>query len=67
MGTDISEVISQNKEAEQSLRTLRHNQGESGCVIDAVQELHKSHKELNRTLETNPLSPDNLTKVQRDR
>ena len=67
VGADISGVISQHREAEQSLKMVRQNQGEGGTVTGAMQEMHRSHKELSRTMETNPLSPDNLAKVQRDR
>ncbi|KAG5269402.1 hypothetical protein AALO_G00201620 [Alosa alosa] len=67
VGADISGVISQHREAEQSLKTVRQIHAEGGAITEAVQELHKSHKELDRTMETNPLSPDNLAKVQRDR
>lgn len=67
VGADISGIISQQREAELTLKTVRQSQAEGATITEAVQELHKSNKELNRTMETNPLSPDNLAKVKRDR
>ncbi|XP_064794137.1 dynein regulatory complex protein 9 isoform X3 [Oncorhynchus masou masou] len=67
VSADIGQVLEQQKGAEQNLKAARQFERESGRLSDATRELHRSQKELNRTLEENPLSPDNLAKVQRDR
>ncbi|XP_038843158.1 transport and Golgi organization protein 1 homolog [Salvelinus namaycush] len=66
VSADIGQVLEQQKGAEQNLKAARQFERESGRLSDATRELHRSQKELNRTLEENPLSPDNLAKVQRD-
>ncbi|XP_038843553.1 dynein regulatory complex protein 9-like [Salvelinus namaycush] len=66
VSADIAQVLEQQKGAEQNLKAARQFERESGRLSDATRELHRSQKELNRTLEENPLSPDNLAKVQRD-
>ncbi|XP_041733171.1 dynein regulatory complex protein 9 [Coregonus clupeaformis] len=67
VSADIGQVLEQQKRAEQNLKAARQFEREAGGLSDATRELHRSQKELNRTLEENPLSPDNLAKVQRDR
>lgn len=67
MSADIGQVLEQQKGAEQNLKAACQFERESRGLSDATRELHRSQKELNRTLEENPLSPDNLAKVQRDR
>ncbi|XP_045580271.1 dynein regulatory complex protein 9 isoform X2 [Salmo salar] len=67
VSADIGQVLEQQKGAEQNLKAARQFERESRGLSDATRELHRSQKELNRTLEENPLSPDNLAKVQRDR
>ncbi|XP_071223234.1 dynein regulatory complex protein 9-like [Salvelinus alpinus] len=66
VSADIEQVLEQQEGAEQNLKAARQFERESGRLSDATRELHRSQKELNRTLEENPLSPDNLAKVQRD-
>ncbi|XP_038843162.1 dynein regulatory complex protein 9-like [Salvelinus namaycush] len=66
VSADIGQVLEQQKGAEQNLKAARQFERESGRLSDATRELHRSQKELNRTLEEDPLSPDNLAKVQRD-
>ncbi|XP_029628084.1 dynein regulatory complex protein 9 isoform X2 [Salmo trutta] len=66
VSADIGQVLEQQKGAEQNLKPARQFERESRGLSDATRELHRSQKELNRTLEENPLSPDNLAKVQRD-
>ncbi|XP_070997938.1 dynein regulatory complex protein 9 isoform X2 [Oncorhynchus clarkii lewisi] len=67
VSADIGQVLEQQKGAEQNLKAARQFERESGRLSDATRELQRSQKQLNRTLEENPLSPDNLAKVQRDR
>ncbi|XP_036440681.1 dynein regulatory complex protein 9 [Colossoma macropomum] len=64
---DIGVVMEQQRAAEHHLKTARGGQAEGADLSEAVQELHRSHRELNRTLEESPLSRDNLAKLQRDR
>ncbi|KAL7878455.1 hypothetical protein AOLI_G00094290 [Acnodon oligacanthus] len=61
---DISVVMEQQRAAEHQLKTAREGQAD---LSEAVQELHRSHRELKRTLEESPLSQDNLAKLRRDR
>ncbi|KAL7870905.1 hypothetical protein SRHO_G00084020 [Serrasalmus rhombeus] len=63
---DIGVVMEQQKAAEHHLKAAR-GQAETADLSEAVQELHRSQRELNRTLEESPLSQDNLAKLQRDR
>ena len=67
VSANIGEVLKQQKGAENNLKAARQFQGEAGGLLDATREFHRSQKELNRTLEENPMAPDNLAKVQRDR
>ncbi|KAM6970114.1 dynein regulatory complex protein 9 [Aplochiton taeniatus] len=67
VSANISGVLEQQRGAQQNLQKARLFPGETGGMLDATRELHRSQKELSRSLEENPLSPDNLAKVQRDR
>ncbi|KAI4894893.1 hypothetical protein NFI96_003889, partial [Prochilodus magdalenae] len=59
--------MEQHRTAEHHLKTARQGHAEGADLTEALQELHRSHRELNRTLEESPLSQDRLAKVQRDR
>ncbi|MCJ8733645.1 hypothetical protein PDJAM_G00226030 [Pangasius djambal] len=64
---DISAVLEQQRAAELHLKAARGGQAEAGGVSEAVQELHRTQRELERTLMDSPISSDYISKVQRDR
>ncbi|XP_030622790.1 dynein regulatory complex protein 9 [Chanos chanos] len=67
LSVDIKAVMEQQRAAELNLKVARRGQVGKSQLTEATQELHRTQKELNCTLEENPMSPDTLAKVERDR
>ncbi|XP_053090850.1 dynein regulatory complex protein 9 [Pangasianodon hypophthalmus] len=64
---DISAVLEQQRAAEFHLKAARGGRVEAGGVTEAVQELHRTQRELERTLRDSTISSDSIGKVQSDR
>lgn len=67
MEAGIEAVLEQHRAAQQHLKAAHEGQAEGAELTEAIQELHKSSRELNLTLQETPPSRKNLAKVQRDR
>ncbi|KAL0973576.1 hypothetical protein UPYG_G00206320 [Umbra pygmaea] len=66
LSDENGDVTKKQNGEEQNLKAAGQGQGVGG-LSDATRELHMSQKELNRTLDANPHSSNNLAKVQQDR